>query len=183
MGPINQPIRILASSELTALTAGCEPFPIDLADPSRLGSRKAYLQYLESYIHQHHVKMIVLDTFLWGIVGEWNAIFPDIPRVLVERALKWNAYSLRIGFRYGIWPLATLALEPLERAYHDLISRESRITELREPIIYRCNPDSAGSISASERRQSWLVVHSGNAAEQKVLNAYTKTKMAQLNDK
>ncbi len=183
MGSIGQPIRILASSKHTALTTAYESFPIDIADLSRLCSRKAYLQYLKSYIHRHNVKMIVLDTFPWGIVGEWSAIFPNIPRVLVARALKWHVYGQRIGFRYGVWPLATLVLEPLEHAYYDLISRESRITELREPIIYQCKPESASSTSTLERRKSWLVVHSGDVAEQKTLKTYAKAKMAQLNCK
>ncbi len=173
--------RILASGRWTHLAKPCSPVPIDQVPESCMNSRSAYGAFLEDYVHRHTIRQIVLDTFPFGIVGEWRGRFPEIPRFLVARYLKWKDYLKRIalpGEELADENLAeTLIIEPQESAYEAFLSRKSRMTRLHDPIVY-AGDDLKTKISVQET--AWLLVHSGERSEQDVLLSFARDKRKQM---
>lgn len=175
-------LRILTSGRLASLVRDLCPVPLDIIPQHLLTSRRAYYEYLEQYLSHYDIKGIILDTFPWGIVGEWLDVAPGIPRFLIARSLKWQNYYERVRFRQGPMPHRCLVIEPLESAYREILIRESRVTVLREPILWLPSPGSPVSsqlqavLSRREEENScnpgtpgWLVVHSGDKEEREVL--------------
>lgn len=188
--------RILASSRLTHLVKGHEPYPMDKVPYEFLKSRKEYLKYIKEYLKEYDIKAIVTDTFPWGIVGEWKNLALDIPRLLIARALKWDEYKKRINFKYGQFPQKCLVIEGQKPSYEKIISSESTMTRIYAPIVYtgskasqnkkllRPDPQQNKSYyqtpSSSSDRREWLVVHTGDRLEQKTLLKFAKNKMKEL---
>ncbi|MDM8515437.1 hypothetical protein QUF76_04500 [Desulfobacterales bacterium HSG16] len=188
--------RILASSRLTHLVKGHEPYPMDEVPYEFLKSRKKYLKYIKEYLKKYDIKAIVIDTFPWGIVGEWKNLALNIPRLLIARSLKWDEYKKRMGFKYGQFPQQCLTIERQEATYEKIISSESKMTRIYAPIVYtesrvaqnrkllRPDPQQNNSHSqnppSSSDRRKWLVVHTGDRLEQKKLLKFAKNKMKEL---
>lgn len=171
--------RILASSLHAPLAARASRHPVDTCPAGVIGTRRAYQAFLSGYLAEHAVEAVVLDTFPWGIVGEWKDLAPDLPRLLVARSLKWNSYAERVrhdgrGRDFSV-PGKILAIEPLEESYHGLLGRFGAITSLEEPVIDDAPAPEGPLIDRC------LVVHAGDDAEQRDLLEYARTAMKREN--
>ncbi|MCP5048113.1 MAG: hypothetical protein GY940_13155 [bacterium] len=108
-------------------------------------------------------------------MGEWAEVAPDIPRALIARSLKWDSYLERAGSRRGPLPVRSLAIEPLEKVYHELLQQESEISFLEPPIVSKVPP--APDLPPGQYR--WLAIHSGDTEEQRILLDLARQKMAE----
>ncbi|OQY57984.1 MAG: hypothetical protein B6245_14245 [Desulfobacteraceae bacterium 4572_88] len=173
--------RILASGRWAHLAEPYSPVPIDRVPKSCMNSRSDYGAFLEDYIRRHGVRQIVLDTFPFGIVGEWRGQFPEISRFLVARYLKWQDYLKRIALprkELADENLAnTLIIEPQAPAYEAFLSRKSRTTFLYDPIVF-AGHDLRTRTPGQET--AWLVVHSGDRKEQDALLSFANEKRKQM---
>ncbi len=157
-------VRLMVSSQLAPLALSYAPCPVDIVSGEILSSKRRYFQFLYDYLAQHQVELLVLDTFPFGIVGEWRVVAPSLPRLLIARYLMWGDYLKRVKTSDGPTPCATLILEPLVRNYRRLLSQDSDLTWLKAPILL----DEERS-SGSEDKAGCLIVHSGNEKERRIL--------------
>lgn len=166
--------RILASSVHAPLAARTSRHPVDCCPGGILASRRSYHAFLAGYLAEHAIDAIVLDTFPWGIVGEWKYLAADLPRLLIARSLKWDIYSGHVapdGRGRGLpVPVKTLAIEPLEEPYRELLERRSAVADLHLPIVDAPLPEGPPA-------ERCLVVHSGDATEQRELVDYARDVM------
>ncbi len=106
--------RVLLTSEYAGLAAKLFPCPADTVPDDAMRSRGAYDSFLDSYLSRGGFRALVLDTFPAGIVGEWARRAAGIPRFLVARSLRWDAYAPRTrGGRIPL-PHEAFAAEPLD---------------------------------------------------------------------
>ncbi|MBF0565932.1 MAG: hypothetical protein HQK89_11870 [Nitrospirae bacterium] len=183
--------RLIASSPLAHMItryAGC---PVDIVSEDILGSRRTYYSFLEEYAVTHAIRAIVTDTFPFGIVGELIDVLVKLPRVLVARYLKYDAYKIRVRHREGPYPSHVPAVEELDEEYLEKLRDNGDIYFIDGPIVlgdFPCAPsvedidediDDNGSISMNGR---WLVVHSGPPAERKALNDFARMQMTACDD-
>ncbi len=164
-------VRLLASSQWTSLTHAHAPCPVDIAAGEILSSRRKYLHFLQKYIRQHQIELLILDTFPFGIAGEWLYVGKRLPRVLIARYLKWDAYLKRINTSNGRSPSHSLILEPLSAAYMRFLNHRSTLTTLDTPILLA---SSLKHHALCSQEKTCLIVHSGNDAERQVLIGIAK---------
>ncbi|MBP7735132.1 MAG: hypothetical protein KA369_04090 [Spirochaetes bacterium] len=167
-------LRILASSSLAPLVMASSGFPIDHIAGDKTESRQGYYGFLSDYIERHQFKLIILDAFPFGIVGEFLALSQDIPRVLIARSLRWGGYADMINLKAGghcRYPSRSLIIEPLDGKYEAVLKEQSDAASLDEPILDGgfCRPDGAGTRGLQER---CAVIHSGDGRERDTLIRY-----------
>ena len=172
-------VRLLTSSRHTALAISSIPCPVDIVAGDILTSRRAYLRYLENYLKQYHISALILDTFPFGIVGEWLNVGLSLPRMLIARSLKWDAYQERIRHREGPFPQHALVIEMLTEEYFHKLRRESQLVQLDAPITL-----SVWDTVQSDRleRQGLLIVHSGDEHERETLRQIARRVMNEKNE-
>ncbi|HNR89239.1 MAG TPA: hypothetical protein PKM65_12935 [Spirochaetota bacterium] len=168
------PARILCTSDLAHLARDAAPAPLDRPDDAVLASRTRYWRYVTDYLDEHDVRMIVLDAFPWGIVGEWAVLGRMIPRVLVARSLRWDAYRSRAAADADApVPRAALALEPLAPDYRRMLAEWGELTDLPDPIL-PANTAHHDQSRPAPLQERMLAIHSGNAAEQEELLQFAR---------
>lgn len=167
--------RILASSHLAPLARPLAPCPLDTIPTERFQTPHAYHRWLEEYLARHAIERIVLDTFPWGITGEWGQVAPRLPRLLVARRLNWHAYLERVGQPRVPFPQAALLIEPQPSEYAERLANEADCTVLEAPILLMPPlPHPLLAIPTS----NWLVIHSGPPEEQRQLLSWARARMA-----
>ncbi len=169
-------VRLMASSQYASLILPHAPCPVDIVAGEILTSKRKYLEFLNRYLKRHCIKAIVLDTFPFGIVGEWLHVGHAIPRLLIARYLKWGAYVERTKTKNGFIPQQTLILEPPAKDYFGILKKYSRLTSLDAPITLQTSDsskehlsDKMGGAAGDHKYKNCFVVHSGNEAEREVL--------------
>jgi hypothetical protein len=167
---LSRHVRLMVSSKHAPLVMSYAPCPVDVIAGERLTSKRKYLKFLDEYLKQYRIEVIVLDTFPFGIVGEWCHVGGTIPRLLVARYLKWKVYVEKTC-KDGPIPWQTLVLEPLAKEYSRVLKRYSQLTVLDVPITLQ--PIESSKCRLSDRKDC-LVVHSGNEAEREVLIGLAK---------
>ena len=172
---LNGNVRLLASSQYASLAIPYAPCPVDVVVGETLTSKRKYLQFLDTYLQQHRIEVLVLDTFPFGIVGEWAHLGRTVPHFLIARYLKWKMYVTRVEHRDGPIPQQTLILEPLARDYWQTLKEYSQLTLLDAPITLQMGDPSKQCLSdRTGRGGSCLIVHSGNNAEREILLRFAK---------
>ncbi len=169
--PLAGHVRLMASSNLASLVLPHAQCPVDIVAGDIISSKGSYLKFLDEYLKQHGIELIVLDTFPFGIVGEWLHIGENIPRLLIARYLKWEAYLKRVKNTTGPIPQYTLILEPPAKGCLCALKKYSQLTWLDGPIMLRTLERSQSSIPD---KKDCLVIHSGNKAERQVLISLAK---------
>lgn len=141
-------VRLMASSKWSALVLSHAPCPIDIVAGEILSSKRKYLQFLHEYIQQYHIKLLILDTFPFGIVGEWLHIGEHIPRILIARYLKWETYFKRVKTCRGQIPSHTLILEPLTKQNLRILKTQGQLTSLDAPIVLHPSASPQGETTS-----------------------------------
>jgi len=171
-------VRVLASSRHAALALPLFPCPVDVVAGEILTSRRAYFRYLEDYLERFRISSVILDTFPFGIVGEWLHVGSSLPRALIARSLKWEAYQERIQHHDGPFPQQALVLETLSEPYFHRLKQDSRLEHLDAPIALR---ESASQTDRSGK-QGLLIVHSGEKDERTILEQIARRHMREKNE-
>ncbi len=171
---LGEQVRLLASSRHAGLAIPSIPCPVDVVAGEILTSRRTYLRFFENYLETYRIGAVILDTFPFGIVGEWLQIDSSIPRMLIARSLKWGAYQERIRHHDGPFPQHALVLETLSEQYFHRLKQESRIAQLDAPITLQTK--EAAQASQFEE-QGLLIVHSGDESERETLREIARQQM------
>ena len=161
--------RLLASSQWARVTLPVAPCPLDIVPTDIISSRQQYYHFLQGYLRQHQIQLLVLDTFPFGIVGEWRDLVRDLPRFLIARYLGWDAYLSRIANQPGQFPTHTLVIEPLVEPYLRLLTEHTHLTSLDAGICFETPVSRMADRDRTDQRKPCLVVHSGQAAERQIL--------------
>ncbi len=175
LGPCVSSVRILCSSNLTPLVCASAGHAVDHVAEDSLSSRVSYYGFLSDYIEHHRFSMIILDTFPFGIVGEWLTLARDIPRLLIARSLKWDGYADMINVKKTgagrQHPSRSLVIEPLDAEYETVLKDNGAVTYLHQPILrHRARHRDTGASPGLLNRCA--IVHSGNEKERNELIAY-----------
>ncbi len=179
LGLLAQHIRILGSSSWIPGIAKSQPFILDSVPLACRNSLSAYLRFLKDYLKTHQIQAVVLDSFPYGLLGEWRFLGPHLPRLLIARLLRWERYRKRIGPAPENFPGHSLAIEPLEPIYENILQKHSRMARLKTPILFHWEPEDFKA-NAIEKT-GWAVVHSGNPDEQSRLLAFARARMKARN--
>ena len=182
---LREQVRLLASSRHAALVRPSSPCPVDIVAGEILTSQRQYRCFLENYLQCYQIGVLVLDSFPFGIVGEWLDVGLSLPRLLIARSLKWRTYQERIDHRDGLFPQHALILEMLSEEYFRRLEQESLLTFLNAPIALWPWKESPSDGVVLRCRQtplqvgddaSVLIVHSGNERERRVLRQIARQK-------
>lgn len=159
--------RIMTSSRLTPMVKPHSPCPMDYIRGAVLESRKRYFDFLSDYITFHRIRLIVLDTFPFGIVGEWFFVDPGIPRILIARDLKWPVYLNKFVRWPLVFPSKSIAVEPLIGQYQRVLEKNSELTVLNAPILLE-------QAQSGPRNAKGVIIHSGSDAECRRLEKFAR---------
>lgn len=168
LGDMASSMRILSSSRLSALAMASSRHTIDYFEEDKLLSRENYYRSLSDYIDAHRFRLMILDTFPFGIVGEWLTLARDVPKLLIARSLRWDRYRDVINMNknetWGQYPLRSLVIEPLAADYEAALKEHGEAAYLKEPILQdRIDQhENAGSTDLVNR---CAVIHSGDETE------------------
>lgn len=143
------------------------------------------------YVDHAKPRLVVLDTFPWGIRAEWADSAPMPCRfVLLARRLNVPAYLEAAGLQWNAGsPFLRHAIvcEPLSRAYRKLLDASG--SELHVlPGRIRLTPDDDSSrvsprmMEMLRKKPTWLVVHSGPREEVQRLVELAGSDMAEQGD-
>jgi hypothetical protein len=165
-------IRLLVSSKSAGVARPHSPCSMDLVPDRAMADRALYAQFLADYLRRHNFSRLVTDTFPFGLLGELTHLAPEIPRVLVGRYLRWDAYLKRCGsFDGAAWPRVAIMIENQESPYLDAMERNSSIVAARWPVSL-ARPHEAPVLM---KRGACCVVHSGTPDEMsRLINAAHK---------
>ena len=117
--------------------------------------------------------LIVLDTFPWGLRGEWHSVAEQFRFVTVARRLNVGAYVGAIGRPWLVQSPTlrrVIVCEPLTPEHQDLLE-QGRCERFVLPGRIRfaaerfATPVPAALAAMLERGRAWLVVHSGPTVE------------------
>ncbi len=158
--------------------------------PSTLAQQpKKYQQWLQNLITTHNIQQIYLDTFPFGILGEWLPFLsnPDLQFHYIARHLQFNKYrqgmpcllstplSFKPSFPQSFNPsIRTLLTEPLTPSHQQWINQNSQSIQalhLQYPPIP--TPTLPFSINW---QNTWLIVHSQPQEEILALLQYAQQK-------
>jgi hypothetical protein len=173
--PLPTAIRLLVSSRSAEVARPVAPCPMDLVPERAMADRRLYVRFLDEYLRRYDVTCIVLDTFPFGLLGELKHAASGLPRVLVGRYLRWDAYRERCGDLSGaLWPRVSVMIEEQDHAYQEQMARHGRVIAASGPISL------ARPANGTERdaRPACAVVHSGPPEEMDRLAAMARRVMA-----
>ncbi|MHC1741875.1 MAG: hypothetical protein AB9873_02445 [Syntrophobacteraceae bacterium] len=140
-----------------------------------------------------HLKphLVVLDTFPWGIRGEWARSMTHGDRmILMARRLNVPAYLRAASLEWGAEtrvPRHVIAIEPLSPGYRELLEASgSRLYSLPgriRPLVDGVLPRAPLRLEERLRKKAtWLVVHSGPVAEVQQLIELARKDMGECDD-
>ncbi len=162
---------------------GCEaeivtnsPFAEGLARVARYPitgiANERWSELAPRYASEHPPDLIVLDTFPFGMRGEWLRIPGDVPVVYVARRLKLEAVAQGDWSRFAL----TIAAEELSSAHEAALRGE--VVRLPGPI--RLAPGTIATPVPSgglDRDDLWLVIHGGPEEEVSLLCNLARERM------
>lgn len=161
--------RLLVSSDSAALARPHAPCWMDIVPREVMERRGDYLHFLAGYLTENGFNRIVIDVFPFGLLGELKELAPEIPRILVGRYLKWDAYLERCGaMDRAVWPVVALMIEEQDDGWMKGMEDNSRIVSVRYPVS-PVSPVGRGRGSVSLRPPACAVVHSGPEEETAIL--------------
>lgn len=149
--------RLMTSSAIAGLAVSHSPSPVDHVADETITSKRRYAEFLSDYLERHRARLLIVDTFPSGIVGEWGWVKPPIPMILVARHIKWEEYAKRVGGN-GAAPAHTLGVEPLDEGQERALGNCGEVFRMDSPITLE--QQGGGST-----KRGVLVVHSGPAEE------------------
>ncbi len=182
LGTLASSLRVLGSSDLMPMVLASSGHVLDRLPGDKLVSKESYYGFLSEYIDRHQFASIILDTFPFGMVGEWLTLAKDIPKMLIARSLRWDRYADVINMNKNgghQYPLHTLVIEPLDSDYEAELREHSAVAYLHEPILRGRSPRREGAESPGLVNRC-AVVHSGNENERDLLHGYASKLLQEM---
>ena len=168
-------IRLLVSTKSAHVALPHSPCPMDPVPEQAMADRRSYERFLEDYLRRHKFSCMVIDTFPFGLLGELKHLAPDLPRVLVGRYLRWDAYCGRCGDTEGaVRPRAAVMIEDQEEAYLEALGRHSRVIKAPWPVSLAAPADVM-----TPSAPAFCVTHSGPPEETRLLVEKARAIMAE----
>ncbi len=139
---------------------------------------------VSSYVARLRPALIVVDSFPFGIRGEWRDAPADWRFVHLARRLKLAAYEQVCPAAWSQAPplRRTLALEPLSAQHSERLQAAAEVwCELPARICLPptvCAPPDPVLVRQLQARPTWLVVHSGPEQELTLLIEKARQEMA-----
>lgn len=149
--------RLMTSSAIAGIAVNHSPSPVDHVADETVTSKRRYSEFLSDYLNRHRIRLLIVDTFPSGIVGEWGWVNSSIPMILVARHVKWKEYEKRIGGAC-VPPAHMLGVEPLDEEQERALENCGDVLRMDSPIALEQH-------SGAVRNPNILVVHSGPAEE------------------
>jgi hypothetical protein len=135
---------------------------MDVVPEQAMAERSLYFRFLAGYLALHDFSCIILDTFPFGLLGELAEMAVTLPRILVGRYLRWDAYRERCGdTSHAVWPRVAVMIEEQEGMYREKVMRHGRIINVPGPISLARATDGP----APDAPLACGIVHSGPAEE------------------
>jgi len=173
--PVRSRIRLLVSTRSAHVALPCSPCPVDQVPEEAMADRKVYARFLDNYLGRHKFSCMVIDTFPFGLVGELKHAAPGLPRVLVGRYLRWDAYCGRCGdTEAAVRPQAVVMIEDQEKAYLEEMGRNARLIRAPWPVSLASPADRM----PPPDKPAFCVAHSGPPDETRLLVEKAKAIMA-----
>jgi hypothetical protein len=148
---------------------------MDVVPDRAMAERNLYFRFLAGYLARHDFSCIILDTFPFGLLGELADTAVTLPRILVGRYLRWDAYLARCADPdQAVWPRVVIMIEEQERSYLEEMMRHGRIINAPGPISLARAADGP----APDAAPACCIVHSGPAEETARLMEIAKHVMA-----
>jgi hypothetical protein len=174
-------IRMLVSSQSAAVARSLVQCPMDMVPDSVMTNRGDYLRFLDKYLAEHRFTCMVVDTFPFGLLGELASASAALPRVLVGRYLRWDAYCKRVGdLNQAIWPGAAVLIEEQAGDYLEQLQRHTRTIPAAGPVSLCFHPDTALPSPLRGESPACCIVHSGTPDEIDILRDRARRVMAGL---
>jgi len=167
LGCASADAAILSASPL-ARGPGIVPVPRRLAH-----SRAEFAAWLKKTLRSLAPSAVVVDAFPLGILGELadQHLLPEVPLYHVARLLKWNAYREAFGGTPREYQVS-FAVEELAPEHGKFLAENSaRVI----PLVLSAN-GKLPTENPFKKNPVWLVVHSGPAAEVRVLLEFAAVK-------
>lgn len=148
-------------------------------------------QTIAAYCEHEKPDLVVLDTFPWGIRGEWaHAVAHrsrivllarrlNVPAYLHAAGLDWIASSSVLQHVIACEPLSPAYKERLEASTSRMCSLPGRIRPVTDGLPWRAPPQL---VKRLQQKPTWLVVHSGSAQEVGRLAALAQEDMKRCGD-
>lgn len=163
---IRKRTRLLVSSAHAELASPHSPCSLDRVPEQVMTDRGLYLHFLSGYLGHHDIDLMIVDSFPFGLLGELKFLAPRIPRLLVGRYLRWDAYLERCGFLEGaVWPRVALLIERQESTYRQTLERHGRIVSAPWPVSLAAGVGSG----RPDQSPACCVIHSGPVGEVNLL--------------
>ncbi len=155
-------IRILVSSKSAGAAERSFPCPVDRVPDAAMADPAGYERFLAGHFEKHHFQCVVMDTFPFGLLGEMKYRLPHIPRVLIGRYLRWDAYREACGtITDASWPEDAVVIEDQDDLYDRELKKHCFVTMARSPL----SAVRARDIPDAPLKPACCVVHSGIGAE------------------
>ncbi len=174
--PIRSRIRILVSSSAAPAAEPGFPCPVDRVPDGAMSHTGRYKNFLVDYFGKHRFRCIVMDTFPFGLLSEMKYVMPRLPRILVARYLRWNAYlDMCGGINDAVWPEGAVIIEEQDSMYSDALRNNCFLAMARWPV----SPARPREISPSSGKTACCIVHSGPKDEIDQLTGLARRVMAE----
>ena len=182
---VRSDFMLMASSEHAMLASASVPCTFNVVPNDVMASKSAYYEYLNDCMLQNRIRAIVIDTYPFGLLHEWNELAPNLPRLLIARYLKTAMYDKDKGSATMTqnYPTKVLCIEELDDMYFIKMKRYSDVELIDDPIILE-GPEvaSASAVELSKKYvfndKDWLVVNSGGVDELNLLTGFAKDLMS-----
>lgn len=159
-------VRILVSTKSAPAARAHFPCPVDSVPGTAMSDIHRYLEFLANHLSRHAFRCIVLDTFPFGLLGELKAMAPRLPRVLVARYLRWEAYSsMCTSISNAVWPDDAILIEEQDSTYTSMLRNNCFVVTARRPI----SPAASGDVRGVSCNPGCCIIHSGPGDEINVL--------------
>ena len=173
-GAFRKKSHLLVSSKHAKLALPYSPCKIHKIDGKNFQTKRDYYDFLRDFLNRNQIKVIILDTFPFGILGEFTKLSLHIPKILVARSINFSAYLNKIKFKKGSPPNFSLIIEPLEENYFKWLRKYTIIDQIHAPIIL------SNSLQYPNKnykpKSNCVVIHSGEESERKILIDIVKSR-------
>jgi hypothetical protein len=160
---------ILTSSDFASDKRICPDIKIIKVNPELARKPELYREFLKKTFSQYPIDSIYLDSFPFGLIGEFRRFdFGGMKVNYIARLLNWENYSVIFSPGDSIKLENCFLLEELETAHQNFIDANS-FEQIKIGLTYP-KPKLSGQTKQffneiKQKKPFWLIVHSGNKDE------------------
>lgn len=135
-------------------------------------------QFQEDLILHYKITNILLDSYPYGMLGEWQTINPKTPPLhYVARIIKWENYATKI-LEPQAQLINTYILEYLPDEQINFILQKSKYIKFIK-LNYFDLPINYQNINIPSDKNVWIIINTGDAKELEMLFYYAQQAAAE----